>query len=96
VKKFELARRALQDLQQIWEYVSEESFTAADRLLEEFYRTFQRLAETPGPGHKRSDLTQRPVLFLALHSYLIIYRNSTPLQIARIIHGKRDVKKLLR
>ncbi len=96
MKKFELARRALQDLQQIWEYVSEESFTAADRLLEEFYRTFQRLAETPGLGHKRSDLTQRPVLFLALHSYLIIYRNSTPLQIARIIHGKRDVKKLLR
>jgi plasmid stabilization system protein ParE len=36
VKKFELSRRALGDLRDIWEFVSEDSFSAADRLLEEF------------------------------------------------------------
>lgn len=46
-------------------------------------------------GHKREDLTHRHVLFWALYSYLIIYRNSQPLRIVRIIHAKRDVKKLL-
>ena len=96
MKKFELARRALNDLQQIWDIVSEDSFDAADRLLEEFYRTFQQVAEEPGIGHKRQDLTEREVLFWRLHSYLIVYRSSDPLRIVRIFHGKRDVKKLLK
>jgi len=48
-----------------------------------------------GMGHKRSDLTHRNVLFWRLHSYLIIYRSSQPLRIVRIIHAKRDVKRLL-
>jgi len=95
VNRFELARRALGDLQEIWEFVSEDSFTAADRLLEEFYVTFGQLAEMPGMGHKREDLTHRKVLFWALHSYLIIYKNSQPLRVVRVIHAKRDVKRLL-
>jgi plasmid stabilization system protein ParE len=95
VNQFEMARRALGDLQEIWEFVSEDSFSAADRLLEEFYGTFGKLAEAPGMGHKREDLTHRNVLFWALHSYLIIYRNSRPLRVVRVIHAKRDVKKLL-
>ena len=96
MKKFELARRALRDLEEIREFLSEDSFTAADRLLEEFYGTFRQLAEMHGMGHKREDLTHRKVLFWALHSYLIVYRNSQPLSIVRIIHAKRDVKRLLR
>jgi toxin ParE1/3/4 len=95
VNRFELARRAVRDIQDIWEFVSEDSFTAADRLLEEFYRTFGQRAETPGMGHKREDLTHRNVLFWALHSYLIVYRTSQPLRVVRVIHAKRDVKKLL-
>ncbi len=96
MNRFELARRALGDLQGVWEYVSEESFDAADRLLEDFYRTFGQLAEMPGMGHKRADLTTRNVLFWPVHSYLIIYKASSPLRIVRVIHGKRDVKKLLK
>lgn len=95
MNKFELARRALGDLQEIWEFVSEDSFTVADRLLEEFYLAFDRLAGMPGMGHKREDLTGRDVLFWTLHSYLIIYKNSQPLRVVRIIHAKRNVKKLL-
>jgi plasmid stabilization system protein ParE len=95
VSQFELGRRAAGDLREIWEFVAEDSFIAADRLLEEFYRTFQKLAEMPGMGHKREDLTHRDVLFWALYSYLIIYGNSQPLRIVRIMHAKRDVKKLL-
>ena len=96
MKKFELARRALGDLQEIWEFVSEDSFDAADRLLEEFYRAFDQLAEMPGMGHKRQDLTNRDVLFWPVHSHLITYLPSSPLRIVRVVHGRRDVKKLLR
>lgn len=95
MKRFELARRALRDLQEIWEFISEDSFTAADRLLEEFYQAFQRLAESPGIGHKRQDLTDRNVLFWTLHSYLIIYRRQKLLKIVRIVHAKRDVRGIL-
>jgi antitoxin ParD1/3/4/toxin ParE1/3/4 len=85
VKKFEFARRALNDLQSIWDFVSDDSFDAADRLLEDFYRAFGQLAEMPGIGHTRKDLTQRDVLFWPLHSYLIVYKTSRPLRIVRII-----------
>lgn len=71
MSQFELARRALEDLQEILEFVAEDSLSAADRLLEEFYRTFRRLAEVPGMAHKREDLTHRDVLFWTLYSYLI-------------------------
>jgi len=37
VKRFELARRALGDLQNIWEYVSADGFDAADRLIDIFH-----------------------------------------------------------
>jgi toxin ParE1/3/4 len=95
LKRFELARRALWDLQEIWDFISEDSFDAADRIVEDLDQSFSRLAATPGMGHRRDDITKRDVLFWPVHSYLIIYRNSTPLQIVRIIHGKRDVKNLL-
>jgi len=96
VKKFELARRALGDLQDIWEYISEDSFDAADRVLEDLFHAFGQLAESPGIGHKREDLTTGEVLFWPVHSYLIVYRDSNPLRIVRVVHGKRNVKRLLK
>ena len=47
-------------------------------------------------GHKREDLITREVLFWPVHSYLVVYTDSNPLRIVRVIHGKRDVKKLLK
>ena len=61
--RFELTKRALRDLQEIWEFVSADNFDAADRVLEEFYQALSALAEMP---------------------------------VIRILHGKRDVKSVLR
>lgn len=95
MNRFELARRALGDLREIWEFVSQDNFAAADRVLEDFHRTFGQLASMPRMGHKREDLTGRDVLFWPLHSYLIVYKPSDPLYVVRVIHAKRDVKGLL-
>jgi plasmid stabilization system protein ParE len=46
VKNFELARRALRDLESIWKYISEDSFDAADRVVEDLFRAFAQLAES--------------------------------------------------
>ena len=96
MKNFELSRRALRDLQEIWEFISQDSFDAADSILEDFYRAFDQLAKMSGMGHKRQDLTHQDVLFWTVHSYLVIYRDSNPLRIVRVVHGKRDVKNLLK
>jgi plasmid stabilization system protein ParE len=65
-------------------------------VIADLHQAFRRLADSPGIGHMREDLTSREVLFWPLHSYLIVYRDSNPLRIVRIIHGKRDVKKILK
>jgi plasmid stabilization system protein ParE len=53
VRHFRVARRALGDLQEIWDFISEDSLDAADRVMEDFYKAFGKLAETPGMGYKR-------------------------------------------
>jgi plasmid stabilization system protein ParE len=50
----------------------------------------------PGTGHKRQDLTLWDVLFRRVHSYLVVYRDSRPLRIVRVVHGKRDVRTVLK
>lgn len=87
MKKFELGRRALRDLQEVWEFVSKDSFAVADHLLEQFYEAFEKLAAIPGIGHRRPDLTYE--------TYYSGQLDSRPLRIARILHAKRDVKRLL-
>jgi hypothetical protein len=47
-------------------------------------------------GHKRSDLTAHQVLFWTVYSYMIVYRPHTPLEIARVLHGKRNLRRILR
>jgi len=55
------------------------------------------LAGTPGAGHRRKDLTDADVKFFAVYSYLIVYRpGTTPLQIASILHERRDVAQILK
>lgn len=97
MSRFELTEEALRDLHEIWDYISHDSLDAADRILEEFYQAFTSLAAMPGKGHTRKDLTKQAVLFWLVRSYLVIYkRDSDPLQIIAVLHGKRNVKKLLK
>ena len=58
---------------------------------------FERLAERPGLGHSREDLTNRPLRFWSVFSYLVVYDpESRPLTIIAVLHGARDVEKLLK
>jgi antitoxin ParD1/3/4/toxin ParE1/3/4 len=54
------------------------------------------LSGSPGAGHWRKDLTDETVKFFPVYSYLIVYRPETkPLQVVSILHGRRDVGKVL-
>jgi plasmid stabilization system protein ParE len=93
-----LSVEAEEDTFQIWCYLAEKaSVETANRIESRLYKAFELLVKTPALGHKRSDLTQHPVLFFRVrpYSYLIVYRPKTPLEIVAVLHGKRNVEVLL-
>jgi plasmid stabilization system protein ParE len=92
-----LSPDALQDLQDIWDFVALHNVNAADHLEDEFFETFEKLTRQPRMGHTRSDVTGRDVRFWPTGSYLIVYRErSTTLQILAILHGARDIPEVIR
>src|SRR5690242_17603111 len=96
--RYVLAPEAASDLVQIWRYIKKQSSVAmADRVEAVILDRIAFLAENPGAGHWRRNLTERPVKFFPVYSYLIVYRPETkPLQIASILHGRRDLEPILR
>jgi toxin ParE1/3/4 len=93
-----LAPQAAVDLVEIWRYIKEQTSVAiADRVESAIRDRMVFLAGTPGAGHRRKDLTEQDVKFFPVYSYLIVYRPETkPLQIASILHGRRDVEQILK
>jgi plasmid stabilization system protein ParE len=89
-----VGRSAERDLEQIWDYIASDSVAYADRLIERFFESFELLARNPGIGHKRPDLTPRPVLFWPVGNYLIIYRSRRK-RIQIVAHGARHIPRFL-
>lgn len=56
MKRIDLTARARLDLLSLWEYIANDSVDAADRVIDEIFRTFEKLADTPGMGHVRDDV----------------------------------------
>jgi plasmid stabilization system protein ParE len=95
---FQLAEDAIVDIDEIWLYLLErEGLETADRIVTEIFQAFYRLAEVSGTGHRRADVSSRSVLFYRIFSYLIVYQSgSVPLPTLGVLHGKRNIARLLR
>ena len=95
---YEITALGRLDLLQIWNYLAEaDSLDAADQVLEDIEKAIERIVEFPGIGHSRKDLTRRDLLFYTIGSYMIAYRpKHTPLYVIRVLHGSRNIKRLLR
>jgi plasmid stabilization system protein ParE len=96
-RRYILAPQAARDLVDIWHYIQHESSLETANRVESVIRSkFAYLADFPNAGHWRRDLTDAPVRFFSVYSYLIVFRPDTkPLQIVAIVHGRRDVEKIL-
>jgi plasmid stabilization system protein ParE len=81
----------------IWRYIKKNAgVETADRVESVIRGKIVYLAGNPGAGHWRRDLTEEPVRFFSVYAYLIVYRpEKNPLQVVAILHGRRDVEKLL-
>jgi toxin ParE1/3/4 len=96
--RYVLAPEAALDLVQIWRYIKKQSSVAvADRVEAAIRDKIVFLAGSPGTGHWRKNLTDDPLKFFPVYSYLIVYRPDTkPLQVVSILHGRRDVEQILK
>ncbi len=92
-----LTAEAQAHIDEIGAYIADDSLDAALKVYDAFEETFGLLAERPGLGHSRQDLTDRPLKFWSVFSYLVVYDpESRPLTIIAVLHGARDVEKLLK
>ena len=67
---------ALLDLDEIWEFIRADNLDAADKAIAEILEVIRALVPFPNQGHKRPDLTSRPMRFILVREYLIPTRRT--------------------
>ena len=96
MKQFVLSVAAELDLNEIWEFIAQDSLDAADRWIGKLFDAFHALARTPAMGHRREDLTAYPILFWPVGAYLVIYRvQDVQIEIVAVTQGARDIPTFL-
>jgi plasmid stabilization system protein ParE len=97
VSEYVLGSDAVLDLEDIGEYIAADSTAAADRWIAKLFDSFEEVAQMPGIGHRREDLTAYPVLFWTAGAYLIIYRaeGGSLVEIVAVTQGSRDIPSFL-
>jgi len=86
---------AFADLDYIWESIAENNIDAADRVVAEIYAAIRDLVSFPQQGHRRPDLTFRPLRFTTVRNYLIAYApDGVPLLVVAIIDGRRNPRTI--
>jgi toxin ParE1/3/4 len=94
---FRLTLTAEEDVGDIVEFIAADNEDAAVRVRHALYSAFELLASRPGIGHTRDDLTERSMKFWSVYSYLVVYEPaSNPLTIVAVLHGARDVARILK
>jgi plasmid stabilization system protein ParE len=92
---FNLHPGATQDITEIWEFIADDSVQAARRIRIEIFEAIESLVFLPHQGHKRIDLTTRPLRFRPVREYLIAYApDEKPLLVIAVIHGRRNPRTI--
>ena len=88
---FTLHPGAAQDITDIWEFILEDNPLAARRVREDILDAVRKLVPFPHQGHKRPDLTTKPLRFQAVRNYIIAYApDEKPLVVLAVLHGRRS------
>jgi len=91
---------ASQDVFSIWCYIASDDEDAANRVEAAIFEGCDLIADGPMRGHSRSELTSRTVRFWTLTrfpNYAIVYRPfTTPVQVIAVVHGRRNLRRVLK
>src|SRR5271154_2709049 len=82
---------AVLDLDEIWEFIAGDNATAANKVIADILDALDKLVTFPQQGHRRPDLTSRPLRFILVREYLIAYApDESPLWVVAVMHGRRS------
>jgi toxin ParE1/3/4 len=96
-ERFRLLPGAARDITEIWEFIAEDSPSAAERLRGEILEAIRRLVAFPQQGHWRSDLSARGLRFWTVGHYLMAYAPSEgPLLVVAVVDGRRRPREIAR
>ena len=93
--------QAIDDIYEIAAYLTEDSLRAAERFLEAVENSFQVLARMPPMGSPyrtaaRGGIGLRRWPVKGFRDYLIFYRPlEGGIEVIRVLHGARDIERLL-
>lgn len=91
-RKAQLSPAAQADLNEIWSYIAEDSFEAADRFLTFLFGRFAFLAGSPFMGHARDEL-QAGLRSFPVRNYFVLYRiENAHIEVVRVLSGARDLE----
>jgi plasmid stabilization system protein ParE len=96
---YALTPLAKRDIFAIWSFIAQHSELAADRVEGAIFQACSFVAESPLRGHTRADLTSNPLRFWTLPRYpnytIVYWPDTNPVQIIAVLHGKRNVRRVL-
>ena len=90
--RIEITDPARGDLDDIWDYIADDSETAADSLLSGIDHTFQLISENPELGPLRPELSEG-IRNFAVKSFVVFDRAiADGMRVIRVLHGSRDIE----
>ncbi len=94
MKRLRFTSKALQDFQDIHDYIAKDNIDAASDFIERLQQRCNELCETPGIGRKRDDLAPR-MRSSRVGDHLIFYRVlDGDLEVMHVLHGRRSLRKV--
>lgn len=93
--RYVIAPEARHDLLSLWDFIADHNLDAADRVRDELFAAFERLADWPNLG-RRYEGAAMDLRAWRVRDYLVFYRPETrPLEIVRILSVYRDIPRIL-
>ena len=87
---------AVADIDEVWEHIAEHNIDAADRVVAEIFDAIRTLVASPHIGHRRADLTSRPLRFHLVREFLVAYApDGSSLWVVAVLHGRRNPRVMV-
>lgn len=97
-RRFTLSPDAASDLEEIRDWViADGGPRVALHVIRSLLKAIRLLAQSPHLGHARKDLTDLPLKFWPVFSWLIVYdATRRPIEVVRVLHAARNLRVILR
>jgi toxin ParE1/3/4 len=87
---------AVQDLDEIWDYIARDDVEAANGVIDRITEVCQMLATQPEMGLRRPEFAGGNLRSFVVGNFIVFYRPvANGIEVARVVHGSRDIGRLI-